>query len=187
MLSLPPEKEKLILKQVSQGSEEAYAQLFHAYKDKLFAFIRRITTSDEKAEDLMQDIFLKIWLQRENLLDVENFNAFLFRSAQNHAINLIRRMAKETLILKEKQKQQDHSSALSPNELLYYKNFREFLNKAIDTLPPQQKTIYRLSREENLKQKEIAEQLGLSLSTVQNHLSRALHTLREKLKERMGE
>ncbi len=180
-----PNHEILLLQGASKGDEDAFAQLFIAYKDRLFGFILRITNSKEIAEDVVQEIFLKIWMQKEKLSEIRNFNAFLFRAAQNHAINLLRRRAKEILILKEKQSEK--TPPLAPNEELHYKNTRQFINKKVEELPPQQKTIYRLSREQNMKQKEIAERLGLSLSTVQNHLSRALHTLREKLEERMRE
>lgn len=91
--------EKLLLKQIAEGNEQAFAQVFHAYRDKLFAFIFRLSGSRAIAEDVVQDIFLKIWLQREELSTIEYFNAFVFRMAQNHTINLLRRLSKETLML----------------------------------------------------------------------------------------
>jgi RNA polymerase sigma-70 factor (ECF subfamily) len=175
------ENEKLLLKQVVSGNEEAFAKLFHAYRDKLFSFMYRISGSKEIAEDIVQDVFLKIWLQRENLLNIENFNAFLFRMSQNHVINQLRRRSKETLILLEKQKS-GYAIPSTADEQMHYKNIRQLLEKIIEELPTQQKTVYLLSREQSLKQEEIATQMNISVSTVKNHMTQALKTIREKLR-----
>lgn len=97
-----------------------------------------------------------------------------FRIAHNHAVNQLRRMVKETMILQRKQNQNNQISFCTLNGELYYKDIRLFINNIVEHLPPQQKIIYRLSREEYLKQKEIAQKLDLSLSTVKNHLLRTL-------------
>lgn len=175
-----PENEKLLIQQVAAGHEEAFAQLFHAYRDKLSAFICRMTGSKEIAEDIVQDVFLKIWIQREKLTDIENFNAFLFRMSQNHAINHLRRMARETLVLMQTKPQVD---TLSPgaDEQVIFNNIRKSLNEIVANLPPQQKAVYQLSKEQHLKQEEIAQQLHISVSTVKNHMTQALRTIREKL------
>lgn len=180
MTFISQENEKLLLRQIAGGDQKAFGKLFHTYRDKLFSFIYRISGSKEIAEDVVQDVFLKIWLQREKVTDIENFNAFLFRMSQNLMINQLRRMSKEVFILLEKQKR-NHAIPSSADDQLHYKNIRQFLDKVVNDLPPQQKTIYRLSREQNLKQSEIAQQLHISISTVQNHTTQALKTIREKL------
>ncbi|MGH2644743.1 MAG: RNA polymerase sigma factor [Chitinophagaceae bacterium] len=176
-----PDQEKLLLQQISDDNEEAFAQLFHAYRDKLFSFIYHITASRELSLDIVQDVFLKIWELRGKLFSIENFNAYLFRMAQNQAINQLQRMAKETLILKNTQKQNDGGSE-TPEGKLRFKNISEAIAKIVNELPPQQKAVYTLSREQNMKQEEIARQLKISISTVQNHMTQALKSLREGLK-----
>ncbi|HEX5553931.1 MAG TPA: RNA polymerase sigma-70 factor [Chitinophagaceae bacterium] len=177
-----PEDEKLLIQQVTAGNEEAFARLFNAYRDKLFAFIYRMTSSRELAEDLVQDVFLKIWMQREKLSGIDNFNAFLFRMSQNHAINHMRRMAKETLVLMQTQRQNDRSSP-AVDEQVVFNHIQRSLDEIVANLPPRQKAVYQLGREQHLKQEEIAEQLSISVSTVKNHMTQALHTVREGLRK----
>lgn len=178
--------EKLLLEQISEDNEEAFSQVFYAYKDKLYAFIYRITESKELSADIVQDTFLKIWELRGKLFSIDNFNAYLFRMAQNQAINELRRMSRETLVLAERQKTNNFSSE-TPEEKLQYKNITAYIREIVNSLPPQQKTVYCLSREQNLKQEDIAQQLQISISTVQNHMTQALKTIREKLKKRLNE
>lgn len=177
-----PEAEKLLLKQIAQGNEEAFAELFHAYKDKLYAFIYRISHSKETAEDALQDVFLKIWMARSQLVEVGNFSAFLFQIAKNHAINQLRRMTKETIILMEK-KRNNQINTPAPDQQLIYKNVCQALNDIVKNLPPQQKAVYRLSKEDHLKHDEIAKQLAISPSTVKNHMTQALRTIRSNLEK----
>lgn len=181
MQLLSPAQEKTLLLQISRGDTDAFSSLFYAYNDKLYSFIFRITGSEDLSEDILQDVFLKIWNKREQLSDVNNFSAFLFTVARHHAFNQLKRMARETLIKKQKSKTAINSH--TPDEQLQYSNLEKTLAQILNTLPPQQQTIYKLSREQQMNQKEIAQQMNLSVSTVQNHLYRALKTIREKLEK----
>lgn len=173
----------MLLSQAAGGNEEAFARLFHLYKDKLFLFLYRISGSKETAEDIIQDVFLKMWLQKDRLSAIDNFNAFLFRATRNHMINQLRRMSKERLARMESLKRKNPVHL--PDAQLGLKNLQQSLNEIIAQLPPQQQNVYRLSREKNLKQEEIARQLGISISTLQNHLTRALKTIQEELRKRL--
>lgn len=170
----------MLLRQAGEGNEQSFTELFYAYKDKLYAFILPIARSRETTEDILQDVFLKIWLRRKTLPEIDNFNAFIFRVCYNHTINQLRRMSRETLIRMESD-QRANKTTVSAEDEFSYKHFRESLADIVSKLPPQQKTIYRLSKEESLRQEEIARQLDISVSTVKNHLSRALKTIRETL------
>lgn len=181
MPAFSPEKEKLLLEQISEDNEEAFAQIFHAYKDKLYSFVYQITGSKEVSSDIIQDTFLKIWQLRGKLFSIENFNAYLFRMAQNEAINQLRRMSKETLIKMKTQKENDIQPE-TPEEQLRYKNISTRISEIVNELPTQQKAVYTMSREQNLKQEEIARQMNISISTVQNHMTQALRTIRERLR-----
>jgi len=178
--NLTPEQEKLLLKQMAEGNEKAFETIFHAYRDKLFAFIFRLSASKEVSEDIVQDVFLKVWKKRETLSGVENFNAFLFRIAHNHAINQLKRLSKETLV--RSKAKINPSGSTAPDKQLTFKNLQRALEEIVAHLPPRQKEIYRLKRERHLKQDEIARQLHISPSTVKNHLTQALRTIREKLR-----
>lgn len=173
----------MLLLQASEGDEEAFASLFHTYRDKLYAFTYSISRSREIAEDVVQDVFLKIWQQRERLNAIDNFNAFLYRMSYNHTINLLKRLYKETLVLVEAS-ERNNPSPLLPDEQMTYRILEQSIAQIVSKLPPQQKAVYQLSREQYMKQEDIGRQLQISISTVQNHMTQALRTIREKLTER---
>ena len=173
-----PEPDLLI--QVAGGSPTAFAELFHRYKYKLYGYIFSLTRSREIAEDVVQEVFLKIWQRRETLTDLESFAPYLFRMAQNRAINGFRRMATESLALASLQQSNSPSNSAIEDEL-DAKAIGERLRQAIQRLPPQQQLVYKLSREEGLKHEEIAERLQIAPGTVKNHMIAALRTLRKQI------
>lgn len=177
--------EKDLLRQVAGGSEEAFTELFNAYRKKLFTNIYKLTESKEIAEDTVHEVFLKIWVNRSSLTTIDNFSAYLNRMAHNHAYSGFRRMAKETLILAEL-KNQDAGYHEHPGEQLMAKEVRDFIKATVDQLTPQQRTVFLLSREQGLKQEEIARRLNISLFTVKKHMVDALRYLREEVKKSYG-
>jgi RNA polymerase sigma-70 factor (family 1) len=172
--------ENVLLQQIAAGDEIAFGDLFHAWRDKLYFYILRITNSSETAEDVLQDVFCKLWIKRSDLSEVNNFGAYLFRMAHNHAISGMRRMAQETIILSELRREA-LSSGLPIDETLLCKQVQEKLKQIVDQLPRQQRLVYTLSREQGLKQEEIALQLDITVSTVQNHMTQALRNIRKQL------
>lgn len=168
------------MRQVAEGDESAFTKLFHAYRNLLYAFILPLTRSSNAAEDIVQNTFLKIWTSRANLYEVKNFKAYLFQSAKYAAIDALRRLSRENLALFDLYKE-EHGFAKDPEKELVFKQYQALLRKAIDDLPPQQRTVYLLSRDQGLKGEEIASHLDISLSTVKNHMTRALKTIKEKL------
>jgi RNA polymerase sigma-70 factor (ECF subfamily) len=166
-----------LLKQVVQGDEVAFEKLFQLYKNKLYAFIYQLSGSATIAEDVLQDVFLKIWRNRAQLTGIDNFNAYLYRMAQNHAVNVLRRQSREALLLTEVQR-------LAPqkvfgDEWLAAKEVQTALQQAIDSLPARQRKVYQLGKEQGLSYEEIANMLNISTSTVRNHMVQALKAIRE--------
>lgn len=174
--------EKALLEQVAAGSEEAFGLLFHAWRNKLYFFILRISASPEAAEDVLQDVFVKLWINRAELLSIDHFSAYLYRMAQNHIINNARRMALESSILEELTRDSGMAEQKAYTELAH-KQLQEILKTTIDNLPAQQKQVYTLARMQGYRQEEIAFQLRISVSTVKNHMTQALKTIRKQLRE----
>lgn len=171
--------EKELLARLSGGDQSAFTQLFYDHKDKLYSYIMHVTGSAAVAEDVLQDVFLKIWVNRSDMAAVDNFGAYLFRMAQNRAINGLRRQSRGALILAEISKDSEASESSTGEDILSGKEVRELLQQALDRLPAQQRRVFEMSRNEGLKYQEIAERLGISPSTVRNHMIQALKSIRE--------
>ena len=177
--------EKDLLLQVSEGNEDAFRQLFNSYRAKLYTYIFKITESKETSEDVVHDVFLKIWTQREKLPEINNLNAYLYKMAHNQAFNGLRRKAKEILVMTELGKGSG-TSIQEPEQSLVRKEIRKFIDEAVNNLTPQQKEVFQMSRELGLKQEEIAQRLGISILTVKKHLTDALNSLRKEIAQAYG-
>ncbi|WP_346317612.1 RNA polymerase sigma-70 factor [Chitinophaga sp. YIM B06452] len=176
------QSEKELLQLAAGGNELAFTRLFHGYKYKLYGFVFRLTGSHASAEDVVQDIFEKLWKDRELLQQVESFSSYVFRMAQNQALNGFKRMAREVVILKQLA-EAPANTASTPQGHLALKETQERLHNAIQQLPPQQKMVFLLSREEGIKHEEIARRLHITTGTVKNHMIQALRTLRKHMQQ----
>lgn len=172
--------ERDLLRQVTNGSENAFEVLFHSYRDKLYSFVLTISESKPVSEDVVQDVFLRIWQHRDELAAINSFSPYLFRMAHNQVVNLLQRKAKESLILAELSRQE--KSAKDAYGDLDYKDVQDTFQKAVDMLPQRQKQVFVLSRLQGLKQEEIARQLDISITTVKSHMKSALRAVREHCK-----
>jgi len=176
--------EKKLMQLASTGDEEAFTSLFYLYQHKLYSYTLRITESPELSQDMIQDVFLKLWKDRSHLDKVDNFGAFVFKMAQNQAINAFKRMANETLILSKIQNEV-LVFEIGAEENVEYKEVQHLINDVLKKLPPQQNLVFKLSREQGLKHAEIAQLLKISPYTVKNHLVVALQTIREYLRHNL--
>ncbi len=178
--------EKELLLRVAGGDEQSFRQLFDAYRPKLYTYLLKLTESPETAEDLVHDVFLKLWLKKENFAEVENFSAYLYRMAHNQAITGLRRMSTETLVLAEV-KYRDHNIPEEPAYTLQRKEVQEFIQQAVQKLTPKQKEAFILSKELGLRQAEIASRMGIGVGTVKTHLQEAVKQLRAEIKAKYGD
>jgi RNA polymerase sigma-70 factor (family 1) len=172
--------EKALLVLASAADESAFTSLFHLYKHKLFSYLLPLTDSEMLAEDIVQDVFMKLWAEHESLAHVDNFGSYLFRMSKNHAINHFRRMSHETLIISEMF--QTNPSDNQTEDTIALKETERILEDIVDKLPAQQKIIYNLSRKERKCHEEIADLLKISPNTVKNHIVMAMSTIRTELR-----
>lgn len=170
-----------ILTALANDDEQAFAALYHKYHQKLFYFVLNLTQSQQTAEDTLQEVFVKIWADRKQLTGITNFNAWIFRITKNHVLNGLRRMAQETLILAEIARD-INAGTEDTYALLSYKDVHAVLKAGMNELPPQQKRVMELSRDEGLKYDEIGARLNISPLTVKKHAAQALQYLREKIR-----
>jgi RNA polymerase sigma-70 factor (ECF subfamily) len=173
--------EKLLLRQVARHDEKAFKALFEAYQSRLYHYIIGIVKSKETAEEMVIDVFLKIWQHREMLAGVERFDAFLFRIAFNQSVDFLRRAARDPKIKDILWQDIELAGGLSSDEPVLVKEYEVKLKEAIGLLSPQRQLIFRMSREKNFSHSAIAQKLQLSKYTVSNHISESLRFIRAYL------
>lgn len=169
--------EKELLHQVAQGSESAFTQVFNHYRKKIYSIGIAITHSPDIAEEMVQDVFLKIWLKRSELTAIQNFEAHLFVMARNVAYDILRRLATQRKAYQQLHKEAPSFGSIT-NDALVEKANKKVLQEAIDRLSPQQKQVYLLMREEGLKRQEVADLMGIQPNTVKEHMAKALKSIR---------
>lgn len=171
--------EELML-EIKAGNMLAFDELYRKYSRRLHKFSYALLKSTEDTENLIQDVFLHLWLNREKVEKASSVRYYIFTIAYNSAISVIRKKLKDSNYIEYVKTLQDLVE--EPVDLqIEYRELDERLNTIIDTLPVRQKEVYLLSRVEGLKYSEIAERLNISVNTVENHLSRALKLIRRKL------
>jgi RNA polymerase sigma-70 factor (family 1) len=162
---------------LSLGDEVAFKLFFQKHQPKLFAYVYKVVKSREIAEELVLDIFLKIWSAKEILSEVENVDAFLYRMAVNKSLDFLRTAAREKRLrsLLIDHMQYEPVEEPSANDLNEYK---QRVTQCLQMLTRQQQLVLNLSREEGLTHEQIANKLNLSKNTVKNHMVTALKHLR---------
>ena len=169
--------ERELLQMISQGDEQAFATVFDYYRNKIYGVALKLTHSTTVAEEIVEDVFLKIWTRRAMLNEIENFSAYLFTIARNETYKILKQIAKnyKIVLLSENNQSLVHNNT---EDYLIHKEITSLLQKAIERLPHQQKQVYKLMKEEDLKRGEVAEILHLQPETVKFHLAQAMKNIR---------
>lgn len=177
---MPLTTEKAYLQAAAAGNEKAFKVLFSSYFPKLKGFINGLLQDPDEAEDIAQDIFVSLWLNRACLEEIDNLNAYLFHIAKNAAYRHIEHTLLFLDYLRTCQTDgsgKNETDGTEPH--IYAKETASLISAYTEQMPAQRKRVYKMSREEGLNSTEIAEQLGIDKRTVENHLSKALSDLRK--------
>jgi RNA polymerase sigma-70 factor (ECF subfamily) len=174
--------ENLLIKQFKGGDHNAFKVLYQKYAPKLFGFSRKYLNSDIESEEIVQEVFIRIWEKKENIDENQSFSSYVFQAAKHKIFNGFRKKVNEQayldfLILSDKS-----SSSFTEMEV-EYREIKEKADQAIKAMPPKRQEIFRLSREQGLKNKEIAAKLQISIKTVENQMGQALKFLRDELSD----
>ncbi|MBX2921508.1 MAG: sigma-70 family RNA polymerase sigma factor [Chitinophagaceae bacterium] len=173
--------EKELLLQVANGDQEAYKKIFIYYWSQIFSTALLFTKSRELAQDLTQDIFAHIWIKRERLAEVENFEGFLFITSRNLIVDKLRKKVFTTQNEAHLCKYFEEENQLSPYFQIELKEMTEIIHQGISVLPERQRVAFYLSRFKGLRHKEIAAKMGISQESVKSHIVRAIGNLRKYL------
>ncbi|WP_455623063.1 RNA polymerase sigma factor [Parabacteroides sp.] len=177
-----------LVERIRKGDRIAFNELYRRYYPSLRSYAE-LFLDEEESEDVVQDVFLNVWLRKEGLDDSQSLQGYLLRSVYNSSLN----------VLKKKGRSNDYRSVYEQeieeigykyydpdaNDVirkLYNQDLRTEINAAINSLPARCREVFTLSYLHDMPSKEISLQLGISLSTVDNHIYSALKLLREKLK-----
>lgn len=174
--------DKELFQLISEGDETAFRRLFHSYVPQLRPLVMHITKTASITEDIIQETFLRLWISRDKLVDIDNPRSWILRIVFHQSFSWLRRQAvhhKAMDIMAARQPATDTDS--STEETLAYTAMVKLIGTAVQQLPPQAKRIYLLSREKGLKIPEIATALSLSPNTVKNSLVRSLQAIRKYL------
>jgi RNA polymerase sigma-70 factor (ECF subfamily) len=165
---------------IQQGDERAFEKLFKLYYGYLCNFATKIIADDVAAEEIVQEFFVKFWERRANLSVESSLKNYLFRSVKNLCLNHIKH---SNIKLQHAQKVIAESETSNFNNDYIEVDLAADIAKSIEELPEKRREIFRLSREEGLKYREIAEKLNISIKTVEAQMSLAIKSLRDKLKK----
>jgi RNA polymerase sigma-70 factor (family 1) len=170
----------LLLQQLKEGSEPAFNALYKLHSKMLLSNIRNLVKDNEIAKELLQDLYLKIWENREKIDTGKSFKSFLFTVAKNMVYDYLRRAS-----LDKRAKVRLMTNAIEfythTEEALDYKESHALINVAVETLPAQCRQVYTLSKLEGKSHQEISLELGISVSTVNNHMVKANREVRAYL------
>ncbi|MCG6190087.1 RNA polymerase sigma-70 factor [Maribellus maritimus] len=180
--------EREIIRGLKKGDENTYVYLFNEFYISLCAYSQKYVGRKDIAEEIVSDIFFSLWENRKKIKINTSLKSYLFKSVVNNSLYYLRKLEKENK-LKEFFSDREVNNiefSFSPEEVLEQSiiksNVSDKIEEAVDRLPEQQKKAFKLKRFEGKKNKEIAEAMGLSIKTVEMHLSRATLKLREDLK-----
>lgn len=169
------------------GDEMAFQQLFSLFSKGLSRFTNSILKNKELSEEVVSDVFFKIWLHRIKISEIENFKAYLYTSARNISLNYLNKEKRDKAVLLEDIIVPLPINEICPESELISKELKEAIGRAIDHLPERCKLIYSLAKIEQLKYKEIAQILDISVKTIDQQLSIAIRKIGDEIQRHLND
>jgi len=170
-------KNAKLLNAVKTGNSAAFNEIYHQYHKKIYGYAYHFTRGREEAEELTQDVFVRLWENRSKIDPERNFDAFLYTLIRNNFLSTLRKKAREKAYSNENLKQEQSFNAIEDE--LNAKDTRQIAQEAIESLSPQVKKIYLMSRNDHHTHEEISQLMGISKNTVNNHLKKSLGIMRK--------
>ena len=174
--------ERSLVLRLIEGDEDAFCELYAAYKNRLIYFAMRFLKSREYAEDIFQDAFAVVWQGRRFINPDASFSAYLYTIVRNRILNQLRDLSNQDKLREQILSQAVNYTNETKDEIIA-NDLRQFISRALQQLTPRQREIFQMSRERQMSHREIAEVLGISVNTVQESISISLRTLRTYLEK----
>ncbi len=173
----PEEVNELQRKISQQDDQHAFAQLFVAFMPNLKKFAFSIIKNNELAEEIVSDVFIKIWQNRVSIGKVDNLQLYLYVSTKNTSLNYLSRHFRKEIISLDEMSMNITTSPFNPEQLLITSEAVKRIDNAIQNLPPRCKLIFKLVREDKLKYNDIAALLNISVKTIDNQMAIAVRKI----------
>ena len=175
------QEEAVLFEKIKKGDEKAFEKLFHSHYSHLCLFAEHFVRNHAEAEEIAQDIFVWLWENRTRVTIATSVKNYLFRSVKNRCLNFLQHKKIETryaekLLAEAEQSTPDDANFIESGLL-------SKIEESISSMPDKRQEIFRLSREEGLKYREIAQKMNISVKTVETHMGLAIKTLRKKLQQ----
>jgi RNA polymerase sigma-70 factor (ECF subfamily) len=165
-------------------SEPAFKALFHAYANRIMRFVLLFINSYETAEEITEDTFVALWMQRKMLTEINDFNAWIYAIARFKTYNYLRANRPEFLSHDEIPIDLFASVQTTPEDDCISKEIAEAANRAIEQLSPKAKMVFKLVREDGMKYKDAAEYMGITVKTVEAHMAAAMKHIAKILEKK---
>lgn len=181
--------EESLLDKLRNGDEAAFEVTYKSYAPRLFYFVHEYVPNRDIAEDIIQDSLMALWNKRSTLTDQTKLGAYLFTVAKNNCLYKLRDQRYKQKLFESADVDESEldlnldALTVLDTSLLTFMEIEHIIENTIGQLPPQCRTVFNLSRFEEKKNKEIAEELGISVKAVEGHISKALKLFRTSLKE----
>ncbi|MBO9619861.1 MAG: RNA polymerase sigma-70 factor [Niabella sp.] len=172
-----------LLAQLKNGETKAFAAIYNKYHQQLYSYILYFIKDRQFAEDVLQEVFVKIWKHRERINPQLSFNSYIYRIARNAVLNRMRSMAYEKVI----EYAGDEQFSYSNNEDAFlWKQYSALFREAVEHLSEQRKKVFQLCREEKKTYANVSQELGIATSTVQDHMVKAIRFIKDYVTKRTG-
>ena len=169
--------EQEYIRRISQGDAAAFHAVYRYYSPRIYGKLIKVLKSEDLAADILQDLFSIIWQKRQEIDPDKSFGAYLFKISDNLVIDLFRKVKRDQQLI-EKLIKAGAENWESTEEWLFRKENEAWLAKAIESLPPQRKLVFKLCKLENKSHEEVSRMLSISRATVNNHLVKAIQNLK---------
>lgn len=170
-------EEQNIITQFKKGNEKAFDHIFNTFYKALVVFSYGITKDRAQAEEVVQEFFVKFWENREKFDLKFSLKAYLYRAVYNNSV----KVAKKNILISHIEHESELPNQIDFNDLMEQTELEEKIYNSIESLPKQCRKVFKMSRFEELKYREIAEKLSISVKTVENQISKALKVLTKEL------
>nr|WP_320000095.1 RNA polymerase sigma-70 factor [uncultured Draconibacterium sp.] len=179
---------KKLLKKISfEEDERSFKHLFDLFAGRLYQFSFSFVKSKSVAEEVVSDVFLKVWINRSELVNIQNIKAYLFKSTYNTSLNYLDEMKRKNAVSLDDLEVDLGVDLICPETELINKELKSIIEQSIEDLPPRCKMIYKLAKVEQMKYKDIGELLDISVKTINHQLSIALKKIGETIKSYLND